>query len=375
MAKEKKSIKPFSFETNTERSQIGTSIFNLIKHENTLSVSGISKRTSIPSELVAEHINACVKKDMLRISSGPKSGLVKFNEKFGQFLGVGFADTKCFLTVIDLEGNVMAKEKIDVGSFAGWSGKNKEINSLIATVKDSTKLKRGTFRAAGIAVPEEMAALNYNSAEMLAEGVRDIFDCDVFVAKAATAAGYGEYDEAGSKADEILYMHSDVGSGVVIKREMVCEASQASGSKDAAYLKPWEQFGIVRAAKELVDKGIGTDIVNMVNGDVDTITLDVVLGAAEKNDEFAQDLVKRAGLALGVRAAYLVNMFGTTRVIIGGGVERKEGGFLTHVKESSKRFLLEEMKDKVEIEPAVLGKEAASIGAASLCRRELFREV
>lgn len=375
MTKEKKSIKPFSFEANSERSLQGIGIFNLIKHESTLSISGISQKTSIPGEIVADYINSCVKKNTLRISSGSKSELVKFNENFGKLLGVGFGDSKCFLTVVDLAGNVIAKETIEVGGFSAWRGKNKEINALIAAIEDKTKMKGDLFSAAGVAVPEEMAAMNCNSAPMLAEGVQDIFGCDVFVASAATAAGYGEYDAAGPTVEEILYMHSDEGNGVVIKNEMVYEASQASAPKDATYLKPWGQFGIVRTAKELINTGIGTDIVNAINGDVDMVTLDVVLRAAEKSDEFAEDLVKRAGLALGVRMAYLVNVFGTTRVIIGGGVEKKEGGFLSHVKESSKRFLLKKIRDKVEIGPAVLGKESASIGAASLCRRELFREV
>lgn len=116
-------------------------------------------------------------------------------------------------------------------------------------------------------------------------------------------------------------------------------------------------------------------MVNMVNGDVDSITLDIVLEAAEKGDELAGDLVRRAGLALGVRMAYLINMFRVPLVVIGGGVEKKKGGFVKDVKESQERFLLKEIREDVEILPATLGEEASSLGAAALCRRELFMEV
>jgi glucokinase len=125
----------------------------------------------------------------------------------------------------------------------------------------------------------------------------------------------------------------------------------------------------------LVNKGLGTDIVNIVNGDIEAITLDIVLQAAESGDELADDLVRRAGLALGVRAAYLVNIFGATTVMIGGGAEKKEGGFIKYVKESQERFLLEELRGEVEVISCTLGKEAPSVGAAALCRRELFMEV
>ena len=173
----------------------------------------------------------------------------------------------------------------------------------------------------------------------------------------------------------MLYLHSDIGSGVVIKKEIIFEAHESARGQGESYLAPWKQFGIVETAKDLVNKGLGTDIVNMVNGDVDAITLEVVLQATENGDELAEDLVRRAGLALGVRAAYLVNIFGVTTVIIGGGVEKKEGGFIKCVKESQERFLLKGLQGGVEVIPCVLGKESSSIGAAALCLRELFMEV
>lgn len=376
MVKEKKRVRSFTVNAPAERSQLGISVFNVIKHENALSVAGIAERAAIPGERAADFINASVKKDLLKISSGAKGELVKFNDKCGQLLGIGFSGKECILTAMDAAGNTLDKDMIEIGVLCNWRGKNKEIHSAVDEIKKRAKHKGQSFICAGLAVPEEFSDANQHSPEMLAEGMRDIFGCDVFVGRRSTAAGYGEKDAAaGTKGKDVLYLHSDVGLGVVIKKEMIFEASQTSAAKDTSYLKPWDQFGIVRTAKDLVNKGLGTDIVNMVNGNIEQITLEVVLDAAEKNDELADDLVKRAGLALGVRAAYLVNIFETPQVILGGGVEKKSGGFIKHVKESAERFLLKELRNKVEMIPGVLGKEASSIGAASLCRRELFMEV
>ncbi len=376
MVKEKKRVKSFTINAPTEKTQLGVSIFNLIKHESALSVVGIAERAAMPGERVADFINACVKKDLLKISSGAKGELVKFNDKYGQILGVGFSGKECIMTVMDAAGNILGKDKIEIGTFCNWKGKNKEINALVDEIKKCAKFKKENFTCAGVAVPEELSEMNQHSPDILAEGVRDIFGCDVLVGKGSTAAGYGEKDAATKmKGKDVLYLHSDVGLGVVMKKEMIFEASQKGAEKDSLYLSPWAQFSIVKTAKDLVNKGIGTDIVNMVNGNIEQITLEVVLDAAEKNDELADDLVKRAGLALGVRAAYLVNIFETPQVILGGGVEKKSGGFIKHVRESAERFLLKELRNKVEMIPGILGGEASSIGAASLCRRELFMEV
>ena len=93
-----------------------------------------------------------------------------------------------------------------------------------------------------------------------------------------------------------------------------------------------------------------------------------------KKDELAEDLVKRSALALGVRAAYLVNLFDCGNIILGGGIEIKEGDYAGNVKESAEKFVLKKNFGKMKIIPGVLGKESSSIGAAALCRRELFME-
>lgn len=376
MAKEKKNIRPFTVNTMTEKAQLGAAVFSVIKKENSLSIKGIADKASVPGQAVADYINTCVKKDLLQLSSSPKGDIVKFNEKYGTVLGIGFSGGACFASAMDLGGNILFTEKTEIGLLSRWKGKNKEIGALIDEIGSAEFLKGKKFTRAGVAVPEEMSEANPHTAKMLAEGVEGIFNCDTYTCNAAPAAAYGERDASPqAKGKDVLYLHSDIGSGVVIKKEIIFEALEHAQGKGESYLAPWKQFGIVDTAKDLVNKGLGTDIVNMVNGDVDAISIDIVLQAAERGDELADDLVRRAGLALGVRSAYLVNIFGTTTVMIGGGVERKEGGFIKHVKESQERFLLEGLRDGVDVIPCTLGKEAFSVGAAALCRRELFMEV
>lgn len=376
MAKGKKNVCPFTVNTMTEKAQLGAGVFNVIKKENSLSIKGIAEMASVPGQAVAEYINTCVKKDLLQLSSSPKGDIVKFNEKYGTVLGIGFSGAKCFAYAMDLGGNVVFRESTEIGILAKWKGKNKEIAALIDEIGAIPSLKNKTFTRAGVAVPEEMGEANPNTAEMLAEGIEGIFNCATYTCNAAPASAYAERDVLpAARGRDILYLHSDIGNGVVIKKEIIFEALEHTQGKGEAYLAPWKQFSIVETAKDLVNKGLGTDIVNIVNGDIEAITLDIVLQAAERGDELADDLVRRAGLALGVRAAYLINIFGATTVIIGGGTEKKEGGFTKYVKESQERFLLEELRGEVEVISCTLGKEAPAVGAAALCRRELFMEV
>jgi predicted NBD/HSP70 family sugar kinase len=170
-------------------------------------------------------------------------------------------------------------------------------------------------------------------------------------------------------------MYSDKGSGVVIKEGAVITSKESEKLETAFYLREWDHLSIVETARKLVSKGIGTIIVDKAGTDVGNIDLDAVLRSAEENDELAMDLVKRSALALGVRAAYLMNVFGIRVMILGGGLQKIEGNYAGFLSESVKRFTLKEIAEKLDIKPGELADKADSIGAAALCRRESFTEV
>jgi predicted NBD/HSP70 family sugar kinase len=310
---------------------------------------------------------------MLKISGAGEAGSVKFNADNKKVLGVGFKDGETILVVMDLAGRVVDKEDIKVAGFKKWKGRNKEVEGLVDQIGQESKFKGGEYFCVGIAIPAEMISINQKSSEILAKGIKSLFKCAVYVSKESTAAAYAERDFTKKPIGEtLIYMHGDIGIGTVIKNEMVFETDGYVKGEDKAYLSPWNQFSVTRTAKRLIDKGVGTDIVKMVNGNPDDIDTEIILKAAENKDEFAEDLVKRSGLALGVRVAYLANLFNADAVILGGGVEIKEGSFIKYIQESSNKFVMKNIAGKLKIIPGVLGKEASSTGAAALCRRELF---
>ena len=375
MTRKKRNVRFFKSYTDEAVIQSSLDIFNVLKKEKAISLSEISKRTRLSNDIVSGYINACVKNGLLKLSATGKGDVVEFAEDDKKVLGVGFNGMHCTLSVMTPGGGVTETEIIDIKPFSEFKGRIKELKEIVEAVKN-TKFKDTGFCFAGVAIPERLNEMNPKSIEILGEGISRIFGCDVLVTFESTACGYGERDFSDhTKGKDILYMHSDVGIGVIIKGEMIFEANDNRTWEGKAYLRPWGQFDIVETAKALVNKGLGTSMVDMVKGNVENIDLKVVFSASENKDELAEDLVKRSALALGVRAAYLVNMFRTGTIVLGGGTEQKEGGFLSSVEESAKRFLLKDMINEAEIIPGVLGKDAPSIGAASLCRRELFMEV
>ncbi|MDP8259146.1 MAG: ROK family protein [Candidatus Aadella gelida] len=372
MGKMNRDVRPFRVSPSNDEMRYNLKVFGVLKKEKNVSVNEISHKTGVPEEKVASYINSCVKEDLMKISGEHNGGLVEFNGEHKNVLGVGFQREKCYLNLLSLKGEVLGTEEIEIGQVPWSTAKSKDISAMLEKLESGKKGEYPNICLTGITLPENVSE---KSSAVLSEGIKNIFKCAVCTGREPTPSGYIQKDlVTGPKERDILYIHSDRGAGVVFKGEEIFEASTKE-DEGRKYLKPWEQFSVVANAKELVSKGLGTDMVAMAGGSVDNITLEIVLEAAGRKDELAEDLVKRASLALGVRIAYLVNMFKPEMVVLGGGIEGERSNFSRLTEESVNKFYVKGQAVAPEIVSGEKRKDVSSLGAASLCRREIFMEV
>ena len=372
----KRDIRLFKSVPENETNRHNQNIFDVLTNEKNLTLQELKSKTKTDEDYLHRYLDRCMSRNVIEMSDLGESDIIRLKKMDKNILGVGFGNNECVLTVIDLNGIILKNEVIKIPSLNKLKGKNKEINGILDLIKANTRLKNIPFYISCVSVPLLMTGMPRKLTDTFTAGISHIFNCDVLYVREEVASGYGEKSVNNDvKEKEVLYVHSDIGAGVVMKDGSIFDAVEESGVNNKSYLRPWKQFDVVSTTKSLVSKGVGTNIVDMVNGVIDDITLDIVLSAAEEKDELAEDLVKRSALALGVRIAYLVNMFDTNIVVLGGGINKKEGDFVGSVRESSRKFLKDKLVDGLEIVSSTLGEQSSSIGAAFLGRRELFMEV
>lgn len=120
-----------------------------------------------------------------------------------------------------------------------------------------------------------------------------------------------------------------------------------------------------RIARESVGDYPDSEVLRLVEGQVDKISGKVVGEAARKGDEFALEMFRRTGRFLGLGLAGLALAFDPELIVLGGGVAETGEPFLRPVAEQ----LAERLQGQVPpppVVPAKLGNEAGVIGAASL---------
>ncbi|MFQ6058511.1 MAG: ROK family protein [Anaerolineae bacterium] len=125
---------------------------------------------------------------------------------------------------------------------------------------------------------------------------------------------------------------------------------------------------VVRQAEAAIALGERTAL-----AEVEPLTLEAIVGAAEAGDELARRLLGDAGRWLGIGIANLVNILNPQLVIVGGeGVRAGEWRF-SPMREAIREHAFDGLADELEIVIEPSGDETWARGAACVVLGEIFK--
>ena len=214
----------------------------------------------------------------------------------------------------------------------------------------------------------------------LKEHLEKKFGLPVVIENDANACAWAEYLLNFSKQKNILYLFSGVGCGMVLegklhhgKNGVAGEPFLASSNNPMAsrlgdfnFLHQWPaDLYMVKRAKELISLGKDSALIKKISS-TGELTLKDILREANKKDRLAREVMREAAFALGVKAAFLINLLDPEAVIIGGGLEDGDEAFMEDLSSAVKSFSLSEARSGCKLVMSPLGKKAASLGAAYL---------
>jgi glucokinase len=124
--------------------------------------------------------------------------------------------------------------------------------------------------------------------------------------------------------------------------------------------------GIVRRLIWRIKAGDRSRVQDVVKDDLAAITVDQVLDAARNGDGVSISVVRDTAKYLGMAAANLVVIADPEMLVLGGIMASAADLLLDPIRAEIARRLPKAMMDSLRIETAVLGADAAAIGAARL---------
>ncbi|MCM8774907.1 MAG: ROK family transcriptional regulator [Candidatus Omnitrophica bacterium] len=392
----------------TDKERKNLAILEVIRKNGPISRTDISKITELNIVTVSNYVNHYIKKGLViegeldESTGGRKPVLVELNPKAGYIVGVGLNMLSTVGVLVDLEINVIAEIKRE------RAPENSEVViermvDMAAEIIDKAEIDKSKIVGVGVGVPGIIDERGRTIRWPQSLGEKDLSVClsikdtfekrlniPTFVENDANAAVLGE-KWLGLDRDvrHMIYMFSGVGCGILINGEIYRGATGAAGelgitsyrsSKEYAYeiatqLGRWEMdVGMVRNAREYLNKGEKSILRDLVDGDLNKLTFKEIVKAVKDKDDLANKVVDHAGEELGKKIAFLVNLLNPEIVVIGGGIEDCGAPLLDSIKAAVKEWAVEEASSHVKIIPSAFGENAVALGVVGIVAREVFAQ-
>ena len=362
----------FTCRALNEKEKRNLLMYDLLIKKGVISRAEITKSTGINAVSVSHYVNNFIEKNMalekgFDISTGGrKPELVELNSESNYVIGIDIGKTEIRGASANIGLSIKVRKQMAIPS-------DREVPAavirLIEEIISATRIKASDVKAVGVGMSEPKFI-------QIIDQIKKKTGIETFAGPSAACAAFAEKRiNRGAETENMLYIYSDIGEGVVMHGDTYLSASEDEKLLDGKlrYLRPWSEYlSIVESAKREVSRGVGTKIVSLARGNLNNITREVVVAAAKSDDEVALSILLGIGINLGLRIAYLVNLFAPEVIVIGGGAQDAGDIVFMPVRKMVERLAYRDHLKNLKIIASTLGEDAADIGAAFLAIREMF---
>ncbi len=403
----------FKYQPLSERQRKNLLILDAIRKKGPISKADLSKQLGYNIVTLSHYVDEYLSKGLAcergvdASSGGRRPVLLELNKDDFFIIGVDFSRACLSGIIVDAKLNIISEVKAarpHIEQADVEAGINSLLKDLInKSGVDAAKIKLISIATYGMIGESNMTIKGLDEEKgksratvyfgQLKQSIEKDFGIKTFFGSDAAFAAFGEKaNNLTVDTDNMLYMFQDIGKGVVIKGEIYCgtdigsaDLEGVTGSlsnemklklkEDSIYLRPWNaKMSLKGEAMRVIESGVGTKIVELVKGDLGALDDEVIIKATVDKDEIATELIVGIGINLGVRIAYLINLFSPRVVIVGGGIEKAGELLFGQIEKTVEKLSLKKPRQAVRILPSTLGDRAVTLGAASVGMREVFLE-
>jgi glucokinase len=310
-------------------------------------------------------------------------------------LGIDLGGTKILSAVIDAEGRILSRDQTVTPAAQG-------LERVLEAMKASgdralTRIgKKGSeISAVGIGAPGPSnpgKGIIFTSPNLpgwdnvpITTLAEQLFNRRVFLINDANAAALAEHRfGSGRGTSNLVYItvSTGIGGGIIIGGKLYAGAIGTAGELGHMTINDkgplcncgnygcWEALAsgtaIARQARIDIDKGTKTLVRDLVSGDLEKVSAEVVRIAAAQGDSMAKELISQTGYYLGVGLANLINIFNPELIVIGGGVSNMGDMLLAPAFETAGKKAYRAAFDAVRFTSPELGGDSGVLGAAVL---------
>jgi predicted NBD/HSP70 family sugar kinase len=291
-------------------------------------------------------------------------------------IGIELDEARAFAVRIDDRGEVLQRAGLDAGHDLGAAA----VKALQQVQGSPADALAGAFGLAAIN-PDSPAIVS--AVSQLARTFGSSTGTNAMVMSGTAAAAAEAWVGAARDVEDMVFFavgrHATGGvvrNGVAVTGSRGRSASMAWLSLNPVEREDYRKIGcveaevaaagIVRRMVWRIKAGDRSRVQEAVNDDLAVITIDHVLDAARQGDGVSISVVRDTAKYLGMAAANLVVVIDPEMLVLGGIMASAADLLMEPIRAEISRRLPKPIMDTLRIETALLGADAACIGAARL---------
>jgi glucokinase len=304
-------------------------------------------------------------------------------------VGVDVGGTKILGVVTDRAGSIVER------TVAPTPKDPEQVPGGIAAVVEELVELAGRPAAVGIGVPglvDHAGVLHYgpNVAGVLgldiAGHIRSTLSLPAVASNDASCAALAEHRLGAARGHEhavVVTQGTGIGGGLIVNNAVLKGANGFAGEPGHMLIDrsgPWcacgargcwealaSGAGLANIARQLVESGRASRIVELAGGDPGHVRGEHVAAALAEGDTDGQEVIDRFAWWVARGLANLVTLLDPSVVVLGGGLAAISASFIGDVQDLVDRAVLGAgFRPVVPVVPAALGADAGAVGAALL---------
>jgi glucokinase-like ROK family protein len=381
-------------------------ILNVIRTQGPISRAEIAKKTNLTpptvTNIVSELIgaNLVVESDLGTSTGGRKPIMLRINTNAFQVIGIDAGSSRIRVIAATLNAEIIESLQIKIPRQVTEHSFIELLKGAIYQIIEKAQLNRQSIIGIGIGMhgqvnPEKgflLFAPNLNLRHIhIQSELEKEFDIPIEIENDVRAMALGESWFGNGQGIEdfiCVYVGMGIGAGIILNHKLYRGTSHTAGEMGHTTVDvngpkcSCGNYGclqalaassaIVARTQREIRLGRKSIITELVSGDLDEITGEIIYQAALQEDELAQEILRSTGRFLGIGIANIVNTLNPQKVIIGGGVSKWKEFILEALEEQVAVRALETPRQAVTIETTKLGDHATAIGATTLVLKKLF---
>ena len=307
-------------------------------------------------------------------------------------IGIDVGGTKISAALFNPKGEIFARTKdpIDISSPDRTLF---QIIRMIVNLESQVKKEEAALKAIGIAIP---GIVYQNTGKVWAPNVpgwdryplRDNLqrEMDLPVVLDSDRSAYVSGEQwcgiaRGLKDVVFLAVGTGIGAGIIIDG-IICRGSEdiagAVGwfALDPVFRDEYAEMGcfeaeasgssVARKAIQLVKEAESSIILELANGNMESITAKTVVEAAKKNDVLAKKIIDSTVKYISMGIANIISILNPQMIVLGGGLFQAGDLLLDPIRVEIRRWAQPIAAANVKIELSALGEDAGLYGAGKL---------